>query len=459
MPEPLSASLPLRIAIDQVLRRVSFSNPVPEWYEIASLNYGARIAKIKKAIPELLGGKPPQAPFRISVPRRSKVRQTWIVPTVNDQIILHACVLAIARGFERTRLAKDRVFSYLPVEERDGIEFIEDQARAWSRFTQATRELPRQGGLLQIDLELVSESVNIDRLSQYIHSATSEKGAVELLRQVVKGLSVGIVGWPFVNDSLFFLLNAYLEVVDEVVGRYAKTFFRFVDDYRIADPSRERLEEVARQISKDLAIIGLRLNPRKTRVGSVGEFLDTLAAAQETKRGSDSLVPLPRRVLGAGELVRLVERSLKSPDEYMNDGFGRLALSAVRSMRVTALFGQGEALGGVRKSFSGELARRKDLVRRSVELLRAYADREAEAWRAVWLLYLLKDVDESDPALSRVVKEAQEATARSERVPPVVRYWARARNVEQLRRTGLEVEKLHEADYLEQGRLCCGGGG
>jgi hypothetical protein len=444
-------------ALDQVRRRVLFSNPVPEWYESSEITHSTRIRALRDQIARYLAGATPKRPFKILVPRPSGMKKPWLVPTYNDQVIIHACVLALAEKLDAQVVQRDHVYSY----RYHADDFVEDQLAAWLSFRSRTAQLPPDSQLLQIDLELVSERTDLVKLAAFLRRVSPGGAEIDLLERLLRSLDPTIPGLPFVNDSLFFLLNAYLSVVDELVGRHTQAYFRFVDDYRISDGSRERLEALVSDVNAGLRPLGFRINPAKTYLGTVTEYLEAVSKARVVQAQEPGLregyfVPLPVKLVDPAELVRLIERTLGDPDDLLNDGFGRSQLAAVRRMRIDALLARpGQVTPG--DVFARELSKNTKVISRAIELLNAYAPQASEAWRSVWLLYVLKDAAPTDQKLARDLRDALAAVNRSQRVPEVVRYWAQPRPLAATKASRALLDELHEMDYLEQGRRCCGG--
>ena len=75
---------------------------------------------------------------------------------------------------------------------------------------------------------------------------------MDLLSKLVFGFSPELKGLPLINDSLFFLGNAYLSEIDAVLERHTSNFIRFVDDYRVFGSSRDDLSNLLNDLGQEL---------------------------------------------------------------------------------------------------------------------------------------------------------------------------------------------------------------
>src|SRR5882672_6067428 len=106
-------SLPLKLAIRTVMEEIWYSNALPEWYTPERIDEAARIKRLSERASRYLEGATPLAALPLLLPKLTGGSRAWIVPAVNDQIIMQACVTnlahAIVKGFDR-----NHVFSFVP---------------------------------------------------------------------------------------------------------------------------------------------------------------------------------------------------------------------------------------------------------------------------------------------------------------------------------------------------------
>jgi hypothetical protein len=290
---------------------------------------------------------------------------------------------------------------------------------------------------------------------------------------MLDSFSGGSPGLPLVNDSIFFLGNAYLSVVDAVVARYSKRFIRFVDDYRIFSTSRDELSQIPAALEAPLAQLGFRINSHKLRLSTGEDYLESLANMNYAKTQLDGAkkgdVGVPDSYLRAVPVViggvvapdRMVEQvhaALQNPQLNLNEGNGRFILGALRRARMDAQILEGHSDGdnglpALRKHFMGQLSSDKVLIDAIEHYLNQYAGLPDQVWRLIWLLYLCRDIDfeHVSPAQSVSLKKTLSHIKASPSIPILARLWATNTNY---RAPGLEkIEQIHDKSYIESGHL------
>jgi hypothetical protein len=442
----------IRAATRSVFQYISYSNALPGWFEPASIAYGAIATAIQDRARRLLQGDSLKSPFRVIVPRSNGARSVWAMPSTHEQILLQVSVASLAPELDRV-IDRTRVYSFRLNQDRR-LALVEDQSSAWTQFDAATRGRCDKC-VLQIDLRSAFSSIDRKRFVSFLQPF-SKAGQARLIEILVNAFSEGDPGLPLVNDAIFFLGSAYLSVVDKVVARHTKSFVRYMDDYRIFGDSSSQLEAVYKAVSQDLRQMGFQINDKKTFLGTAEQYLDLLAKAKRAnKEGGQYLTPVPTDILDPDTMVAQIGLTLKDPDHFITDGFGRMQLASLRKMRVNAA---GVTVQGKppQKAFSEALSRNHDLVRRGLALLKKYAVTQGEEWRAVWILYLFRDLNVGSlPAdLAKEVQKVLDDTQKSGNVASIVRLWARQPPAAP---TEAAANALFEADYVKAGQLYYGG--
>jgi hypothetical protein len=314
--------------------------------------------------------------------------------------------------------------------------------------------------MLQLDLESAFQSIDRTKFLAFARALAPNSIAAKLLQLLLEsfGLDVkGVKGVPLINDSLFFLGNAYLHVVDGVIQRHSKDFVRFVDDYRIFGESQAHLEALLSRVSLELEGMGFRINMNKVKLGSSGEYLDAVAKGAYAKTDDSSRyvsAAVFSDVVEPKQMVDLVARVVREPDKYLNEGFGRLVLGAIRRMRLNhevAL--QQNYPDSPRTAFAEQLSSNDELVSATLSLLERYLSTNDEDWRSVWLLYVMEDINITPSLTSRfndLVKEFQKKATG----PQLAGLWARKLWPAKQTKTEVkieELEELHELGYIETG--------
>ncbi len=483
-------SLPVQLAIRLVLHSVSYSNPLPDWFDVPEINYSAREVAIRHRIQMYLGKMQPEPPFEISLPRKSGEVKSWSMLSVNDQIVLQACVSSIAESLYEKCIDRKRVYSYRYGSNPAVLALTEDPLSSWRAFQNETLSRCSSGDcVLQIDLEDAFRSIDRTRFVQFLRNLFPGRIEVDLLQTLLDSFATGQPGLPLVNDSVFFLGNAYLSVVDRAVARNSKNFIRFVDDYRIFGKSQAELEGIAKALGPQLGDLGFRINAHKLVLSSGENYLESLSHVRYAEKASDGagqgdadeaeLDPLVypgsaiafTSILPPNVMVAQIKATLDRPQENLNEGRGRLLMGSLRRARLDAQVVDAHSDGDngiapLHRHFMGQLSRNRQVVERINQRLNEYATRPSEIWRLIWLLYLIQDLDLGliDHSASSALQNSLAHIRASRSIPEIVRLWAANLRIatrsgrERSRPTPTEIEKLHERGYIESGHLLLGVG-
>jgi hypothetical protein len=450
------ADLPIRAAIDVVLRDVGYSNSMPDWLVAKKVDYSTRQMAIENKMDQYLSGNSPRKPFEVLVPRkRSGVRAKWLQPSVNDQMILQTCVSALAPKID-TSFDRKRVFSYRYNTDPNSLLLTQDQCSAWEDYIQATIQNGQScTHIMLMDLEQSFASIDKSRFLDFLTQFSSGV-EIKLLKTLLSGFSEGPTGVPLINNSIFFLGNAYFSVVDRVISKHTTDFHRFSDDYCVFGVSKTGLEALYKDINKDIQNEGFKLNEIKLNIVSAQDYCDQLSKANEALSKdnlatdeTDAYVAVPTGV-DPNVMVSSLANTVSNPEKYLNDGTGRFQLASLRKLRDSLPT-------SARHDFVKDLTDSSEVLQASSRLLSQYAHNSAEIWRSVWLLYLMKDVDldaVKDHILGASLRQTLGAIPNAPGVPEVVKLWARVRSG-----AGSDAlfEQLSDADYEDAGRRCCGG--
>jgi hypothetical protein len=169
MGESVIDHFPIPLAIRVLLDSVSYTNAVPEWFEPLTIDYTAREATIRRLIGGYLRNAQPQKPFKIVVPKRDGQSNTWIVPSINDQIICQSCVTVVAASIQSKAIDRTKVFSCRLNTEPNYLLFLEDQVSAWASFqARALAMCADKTCVLQIDLKNAFDSIPLSKMGAFI---------------------------------------------------------------------------------------------------------------------------------------------------------------------------------------------------------------------------------------------------------------------------------------------------
>jgi hypothetical protein len=429
----------VHLATRLVLDSVTYSNPLPEWEDAPSVDYEAHEERVTRRIEAYLGGRTkPVPPTPVAVPRRDGVLKPWLVPSINDQIALQVASYALAQSVERTQIVDSgRVFSH-DLYHGDRLAFTTSQFEKWNAFQNTSRLRVQGKQVLQLDLEKAYESIDIGRFLAFFRELSVNAPESALLGALLRGFAAFTRGLPLINDSLFYLGNAYLTVVDSIVARYATDFIRFVDDYRIFDKSRTRLEDLVEPINKDLYAIGFRLNPRKTRLGSEYDFLTTQSLRETTDAVEYTSAIVFENVMDPKVLSGKIAKVINGNGDF-GEGMGRYVMQIVRRVRFTA-----KLFGGNLDDHRASL-RAANILPPLLERIRRYAESPEHEWRLIWCLYLCEDFPDASEEIQSVIRSIDLA-----KLPPVARLWT-IRVATRDRHAPIPLEEQHELSYVDAG--------
>lgn len=453
-----TTDLPYQAAIRLLLDDVSYSNAMPDWFSPLTISYTERETRLRQDVAQYRAGKKPQAPFRIDVPKRSGKSNVWALPSVNDQITLQACVSSIAMDVEQSSIDREKVYSYALNPDPNRVAFVEDSMLAWKRFRNVVEGRCRSDDcMLQIDLKDAFESIKPEAFFKFLRKTPASPKTVDMIEVFLTAFSQPGMGLPFLNDSVFFLGNAFLSEVDARIAKHTGNFVRFADDYKIFGASRSQLEVMLPSIRESLREIGFELNDSKLKLGPGEAYLEAIAnAGRAATQKTDYIAATTQSdLIDPKDMHALIAKALASPDVYLHQGFGRLQLGALRRMRVHAEISDLQQLGtSPAEQLAIAIVSDKALMTRICDLLEQYSVDDSNGWRLLWLLYVSKNLTKTatkEPALRQRLEDILLRIRQSTTVPLVCRLWAASQKA--ISNTTI-IEELHALDYIEKGKRC-----
>lgn len=461
MPDIKNEPFPVNLSIRLLLDNVSYSNALPNWSDTLIIDYGARENRISTMLDRYLAGDRPQKALEISLPKKSGDSDIWIIPSVNDQIVLQSCVSAVAETIEKKCLDPDIVFSCRLNTDPKHLAFLGNQVDAWKNFQSQTQDrCALNHCVLQLDIKSAYESVNFESFSKFLYDSTDNHPATKILVGLLKAFSGTNKGIPFINDSVFFLGNAYFSEVDKILRSHNCKFIRFVDDYRIFGPSTADLEAMLPVLRVDLNKIGLDINDQKLKLGTGEDYLKAMSKLKYEVIPQSQYAHTSENIasLDVNGIFENIFACLKSPDEKLHRGFGRMFMGLLSSMRVHASFARarGDTALQPEGEFSNLLVQSSEALALIAERLEAYRTGPQNNWKLIWVLYLCKSIPEENAKKSELTSkifDLIDEIRQSPALDPVARLWAirttTDRNPEETLRL---VEYVHGLEYLEAGR-------
>jgi hypothetical protein len=459
--------LPIDLSTRLTLDSVSYSNCLPEWIDFIEIDYAARRDRISELVEAYSMEAVPKRAFQLMVPKKTGGFNRWLLPSINDQIIIQSCVSAISSEIEHSCINFSNVFSCRLNNEPSRVSFLENQIEAWKIFQLHAEEKAKQGhSTLQIDIKGAFNAIRYENFIKFLKDRSSNSNVIDLLDKILRGVVDNVLGIPFINDSIFFLGNAYFSNVDLILSGMGLDFIRYVDDYKIFSNSRSELEKILLEINRKLASFGLEVNEEKLYMGDSEEYLESLARIKYQGAASSEYIDAAVQpdLIKPEDLFAQILSTLRNPDDFLHQGFGRLQMASLRRMRTRRIFTDSLGYGdSADENFGGMLSEDPEALRLISVLLRRYSQQPDQSWRLVWLLYLsrslggLSDRANANRAYGEVFGAISEVAGSAE-VAQVARLWAGAALGNWSTKAGaINLEELHDMDYLSGGGKLFGG--
>jgi hypothetical protein len=274
--------------------------------------------------------------------------------------------------------------------------------------------------------------------------------------------SNGRGGISLINDSVFFLGNAYFSIVDDILRQKRRQFVRFVDDYKIFGASELELEGFLPELRTELSKLGFEINDQKLKLGTGDEYLEAISNLKYAKIPKTEYIDASVQpdVYEPNDMMEQILESLRKPDEFLHQGFGRLQMASLRRMQIRGLFSERvgyeeSPLDEFKKIFSED----SEALNLILERLEDYSQKSNETWRLVWVLYLCKFLSETSSKNKKLrshIFEIIDRISHSNSVDRVARQWAAGGKAERAVVENEKIEEIHTLEYLEAGRVWYG---
>ena len=390
-PEQFAQSLEVEWAARIFIDSVSYSSPLPLWNEVKIFKYDDVAERIEKKIIEYVKEtKQVTKPYQILVSYKKNDPRLWLFPSLTEQVILHACSAALGKTI---KLDSKRVFTYQ--HRPNEIHFLSSHLNQWVNFqTETANRLKKYKYVLHLDIKKAINNVHRPDFFNYLREQTDNEMVVNLLQKMLDTWMGKHAGLPLINDSLFYLLNAYFQVLDKTIIRYTDNYIRFVDDFRIFGQSKSELEKQYEKINEGINKLGFSINDKKVKLISRDNYVRAINKVEniDDYNEEEYFGPLLfRNIVEPSQLVEIISTILNDPDKYLTVRLGRLVLREIRKLRANEDNGS-VAIDIYRHTMINNNALRNRLR----SLIKSYANQQPDKqWHLVWLLYVSHDIIET----------------------------------------------------------------
>jgi len=217
--------------------------------------------RVRKEI--IVGKYQPQAVRRVEIPKPTGGMRELGIPTVLDRLIQQALLQVLQPLIDPT-------FSEFSYGFRPG-RSAHDAVLQAQRYAQEGFRV-----VVDVDLEKFFDRVNHDILMDRLAKRIADKAVLRLIRQYLQAgiMANGVVmdrseGTPQGGPLSPLLANVLLDEVDQDLKRRGHRFARYADDCNVYVRSQKAGERVLLSLRKLYAILHLKVNEKKTEVGSV----------------------------------------------------------------------------------------------------------------------------------------------------------------------------------------------
>lgn len=188
------------------------------------------------------------------------------------------------------------------------------------------RKHGRNGYYAQFDVEHYYQTMSHDYIENMFKEKISEE-AFQMVKEVLRGQFDGDMGYNPGSQMIQIAGISALNPLDHFIKEqlHIKYYIRYMDDFILMHESEEYLEYCKKRIEEELAKIGFKLHPKKTRIFPVTEKIRFLGFDfQLTETGKVVVTKNPQNVKAERKkLRRLVAKSKRGeiPKESVDESY------------------------------------------------------------------------------------------------------------------------------------------
>jgi hypothetical protein len=200
---------------------------------------------------------------------RSVVRFSGI-----DMVLAEALIFACGETVEASRrpVSEKTVFSHRFANSNDGLLY---QPGSWNAFAQKGMERACDSvSVLKLDIKDFYSSISHSILERSLIRTGLDAGYIDCIMGCVSAAAMGRnFGIPIGPHFAHLLAEAILVGLDDSLARLPVRFCRYLDDIHIFSGNDRDLYDVEKEVTAQLAAVGLNLNSEKTHVLESRDYL------------------------------------------------------------------------------------------------------------------------------------------------------------------------------------------
>jgi hypothetical protein len=251
----------------------------------------------------------------LNVPKRGFVLRYSLETSLLDRIYYHALVAELAPFYDALLPPVVMSHRYASSGNRSGRYLFLHPIEQWKLFEgYVVQEAKKKPVVLVTDVQNYFENISVGMLVEalkgrvkHLNADGTEKARIRiiinLLEQCLKEWCFSKThGLPQNRDASSFLANVFMLNVDEVMLRRGYSYFRYMDDIRVAAPTRYKARAALQDLIVELRKIGLNVNSGKTEILEPGtqRYVELLSSGERELEQIDNMwrsrsVPVIRR--------------------------------------------------------------------------------------------------------------------------------------------------------------------
>lgn len=277
----------IRVDINPVVRQLKYDLK-DDWYPDTlgyedTLETDSIAEAIVEAVNENDGVFIPGSRTELNIPKKGFVLRYSLETSLLDRAYYHALVAELAPFYDTLLPTAALSHRYASRGNREGRYLFLHPIEQWKLFEgYVALEAKSRPVILVTDVQNYFENISVNLLIEILRrrvpqlTATgSEKARI---RSIIDHLERCLSAWcfrcthglPQNRDASSFLANVFMLGVDEAMLSRGYVYFRYMDDIRVAVPSRYKARAALQDLIVELRKIGLNVNAGKTDIVEPG---------------------------------------------------------------------------------------------------------------------------------------------------------------------------------------------